>query len=203
MDCFWALCAQKQSTSFHGRSDAMTLVKRYPNRKLYDTEAKQYITLDGIAGLIREGKEIVVIDHATGEDLTTLTLTQIIVEQEKKRGGLFPRSVLSGLIQAGEDRLIAIQRSFLQPGGFWRQFEEEVRQRIQTLVKRGELNEEEGRGLTDKLLNQNFEIEGDQQAGGDEIERILASFQIPTRNEVKRLNEQIDALNAKLEELGG
>ncbi|MGD8735253.1 MAG: polyhydroxyalkanoate synthesis regulator DNA-binding domain-containing protein, partial [Anaerolineae bacterium] len=55
----------------------MTRIKRYPNRKLYDTEAKQYITLEGIAALIRQGNEVQVIDHATGEDLTALTLTQI------------------------------------------------------------------------------------------------------------------------------
>ena len=61
----------------------MPIIKRYPNRKLYDTAAKQYVSLDGIAAMIRRGDEVQVVDHATGEDLTTLTLTQIIVEQEK------------------------------------------------------------------------------------------------------------------------
>ena len=64
----------------------MIVIKRYPNRKLYNTEAKQYVTLDGIAQLIREREEIQILDHATGEDLTAVTLTQIIVEQEKKEG---------------------------------------------------------------------------------------------------------------------
>lgn len=63
----------------------MAIIKRYPNRKLYDTEAKKYITLDGIAELIRDGQEVQVMDHSTGEDLTTLTLTQIIFEQEKEK----------------------------------------------------------------------------------------------------------------------
>ena len=65
----------------------MPIIKRYPNRKLYDTEAKKYITLDGIAELIRQGEEVVVIDHTTNEDLTAVTLTQIIFEQEKKSSG--------------------------------------------------------------------------------------------------------------------
>ena len=45
----------------------MPIVKRYPNRKLYDTEAKQYVTLEGIAELIRQGQEVHVVDNATGE----------------------------------------------------------------------------------------------------------------------------------------
>ena len=61
------------------------IIKRYPNRKLYDTEAKQYITLEGIASVIRSGQEVQVIDHVTWEDLTALTLSQIILEQEKRQ----------------------------------------------------------------------------------------------------------------------
>ena len=53
----------------------MPLIKRYPNRKLYDTEAKQYVTLEQIAELIRSGKDVQVIDHESGEDLTALTLS--------------------------------------------------------------------------------------------------------------------------------
>ncbi|MCK5314811.1 MAG: polyhydroxyalkanoate synthesis regulator DNA-binding domain-containing protein, partial [Anaerolineales bacterium] len=74
----------------------MLNIKRYPNRKLYDTEAKQYITLDEIADLIRQGQEIRVTDNVTGEDLTAVTLSQIIFEQEKKQSGFLPRSVLTG-----------------------------------------------------------------------------------------------------------
>ena len=79
----------------------MTIIKRYPNRKLYNTNTKQYVTLDGIAGLIRQGEEIQILDHASGEDLTTVTLTQIILDQEKKQSGFLPLAVLTGLIQSG------------------------------------------------------------------------------------------------------
>ena len=63
----------------------MPVVKRYPNRKLYDTQAKRYVTLNSIAELIRLGEDIQVIDYTTGEDITALTLTQIIFEQEKEK----------------------------------------------------------------------------------------------------------------------
>ena len=61
------------------------IIKRYPNRKLYNTDTKTYITLDAIAALIRKGQSVQVVDNATGDDLTALTLSQIIFEQEKKR----------------------------------------------------------------------------------------------------------------------
>ena len=79
------------------------IIKRYQNRKLYDTSAKSYITLDGIAELIRQGNNVQIIDNVTEEDLTNITLMQIIVEQEKKKSGFLPLSILVGLIQAGEN----------------------------------------------------------------------------------------------------
>jgi polyhydroxyalkanoate synthesis repressor PhaR len=88
-------------------------IKRYPNRKLYNTETKQYITLEGIADLIRKGEEVQVTDHTNGEDLTSLTLTQIILEQEKKQDGLLSNSFLTGLIRTGGERLLAIRRESL------------------------------------------------------------------------------------------
>jgi polyhydroxyalkanoate synthesis repressor PhaR len=79
-------------------------IKRYPNRKLYNTETKKYITLDELAELIQEGHELDVIDNANGEDLTVLTMTQVLFEQVKKKAGFMPRTLLAGLIQAGGRR---------------------------------------------------------------------------------------------------
>ena len=59
------------------------MIKRYPNRKLYDTEAKRYVTLEQITHMIEAGHEVQVIDNESGEDLTNLTLSQIIFEREK------------------------------------------------------------------------------------------------------------------------
>ncbi len=131
----------------------MRTIKRYPNRKLYDTEKKKYITLKGIAELIRQGEELRVVDNATGQDLTTITLSQVIFNQEKEEGGLIPRSVLTGLIQSGGDRLSSIQRSFLSSMGFIRQVDEEIKRRVQALIKQGELAEAEGTNLLEKLLS--------------------------------------------------
>ena len=60
------------------------LIKKYANRKLYDTRTSSYITLEGIAGLVRDGHEIKVVDRETGQDLTQVTLSQIVLSEEKR-----------------------------------------------------------------------------------------------------------------------
>ena len=94
----------------------MPIIKRYPNRKLYDTEAKRYVTLENIALMIQEGREVQVIDHETGEDLTNLTLSQIIFEQEKKGSGFLPRSLLTNLVRASNDTFDQVRRTLLRAG---------------------------------------------------------------------------------------
>ena len=74
------------------------IVKRYANRKLYDTERSCYVTLDDISLMIRSGEDVTVIDNKSGEDLTSVTLAQIIFETEKKKH-FMPLNLLRGLIQ--------------------------------------------------------------------------------------------------------
>ncbi|HJX66069.1 MAG TPA: polyhydroxyalkanoate synthesis regulator DNA-binding domain-containing protein [Polyangia bacterium] len=75
-------------------------IKRYSNRKLYDTHDSHYVTLQQIAGLIRNGDEIRVIDKTTQQDLTAATMAQIIFEEEK-RGPRLPADGLRGIIRSG------------------------------------------------------------------------------------------------------
>ena len=78
----------------------MRTIKRYSNRKLYDTFDKHYVTLADVAGFVRNGDEVKVTDHVSGADLTSATLAQIIFEEEKKT----PRLTVAGLrkiIQGG------------------------------------------------------------------------------------------------------
>ncbi len=85
------------------------VVKRYANRKLYDTERSCYVTLDDIAGMIKNGDDVRVVDNKSGEDLTSVTLAQIIFEAEKK-ASFMPLTLLRNLIQQGGDTLGEIAR---------------------------------------------------------------------------------------------
>lgn len=75
------------------------IVKRYQNRKLYDTQQSCYVTLDDIAKMIRANEDVIVIDNKTKNDITAATLTQIIFEAEKKSAHYAPLSTLRDVIQ--------------------------------------------------------------------------------------------------------
>lgn len=177
----------------------MRIIKRYPNRKLYDTEAKQYITLDEIANLIREGIDIRVIDHATEEDITTLTLTQIIYEQEKKQTGFFPSTLLADLIQASGEHLANIQKLLSASINYWHQIDEEIRIRVQKLVKQGELTETEGLRMIEKLIQPDSQFTNSGEQYEKEIQMAITRRRVPTRKEIQDLIDQIDALTDQLE----
>lgn len=179
----------------------MPIIKRYPNRKLYDTEAKRYITLDGIAELIRDGAEVQVVDHTTDEDLTAVTLTQIIFEQEKRNSGFLPKSVLTGLVRAGGDTLNTLRRSLNSPLEFFKHVDEEIEKRMQILVERGEIAKEEAIAVNEKLMAAGQEIGKEIFSGQPRLERLLTVRGVPSREEVEELTNQIESLSAKIDSL--
>lgn len=177
----------------------MIIVKRYPNRKLYNTSAKQYITLEGVAHLIREGEEVQILDHATGEDLTALTLTQIIFEQEKKEGGFLPRSVLTGLVQSGGQTLSTLRRTLASPLNLRLHVDMEIERRLSSLVASGQLTEEESSMMKEKLLSTSTSIQDTTIPSEEELEQLLINRGVPTRDDLLELSNRLDDLFAKLD----
>jgi polyhydroxyalkanoate synthesis repressor PhaR len=78
------------------------IIKRYQNRKLYDTDASCYVTLDEIAEMIQQGEEVTVVDNRNQKDITAATLTQIIFEKQKRSDMPVPISTLRHIIQHGD-----------------------------------------------------------------------------------------------------
>lgn len=181
----------------------MVVIKRYPNRKLYDSDAKKYITLDGVSDLIREGKEVQIIDHHSGEDLTAVTLTQIILEQEKKQSGFLPRAVLTGLVKAGGDTMSSLRQTLSSSLDLLRHVDEEIEKRIWSLVRQGEMGEEDGRTLLSKLLSPNSATPPPPATPPNEteLENFLSKKGIPTQKDLQKITEQLDALSAAIENI--
>jgi hypothetical protein len=113
------------------------LIKKYANRKLYDTRTSSYITLEGIAGLVRDGHEIKVVDRQTGQDLTQVTLSQIVLSEEK-RG---PARPLDGgaLQERGQALLDYVRKTLNVPSDLVNQMER----------RRGDLE-----GMVDEAIEQ-------------------------------------------------
>ncbi|MBI3726346.1 polyhydroxyalkanoate synthesis regulator DNA-binding domain-containing protein, partial [bacterium] len=129
----------------------MRTIKRYSNRKLYDTEDKRYITLEQIAALVRDHHDIKVVDNQTGEDLTTVTLSQILLEQEKRKETSLPKSFFMGLIQRSASSVADFARKNVL-NWFDSSFasDQEVEANVDKMVQSGEVTQDEAKKLKDE-----------------------------------------------------
>ena len=114
------------ATAEHGadqQQQAPVVVKKYANRRLYNTETSSYVTLEDLAGMVRQGRDFVVYDAKSGEEITRSVLTQIIVEEESKGRNLLPEGFLRHLIGFYGDSLQTVLPRYLDVAmnGFARQ----------------------------------------------------------------------------------
>lgn len=160
----------------------MRLIKRYPNRKLYDIQEKRYVSLGDVAALIRAGEEVEILDHQSGEDLTAATLARILQREERN----LPLPFLRSLIRIGGDILRA-------------PFDEA---RLEPLVSRGEKALEEAQRRSEELTIHALRRRNDLEAAMMiRVERVLERWQIPTRDDLQRLEARLKELSRKLDSL--
>jgi polyhydroxyalkanoate synthesis repressor PhaR len=115
-----------------GDTSPVVVVKKYANRRLYNTETSSYITLDNLADMVRQGRDFVVYDAKTGEDITRSVLTQIIVEEEGKGRALLPTAFLRQLIGFYGDQMQSLVPRFLEQAmGAFSQQQEQMRAAMQ------------------------------------------------------------------------
>jgi polyhydroxyalkanoate synthesis repressor PhaR len=94
--------------------DNTLLLKKYNNRRLYDTEKSIYVTLDYVTDVVKQGRKIMVMDAKTGEDVTSAILTQIVLEEARKKKYLLPTPLLYLIIQYGENVLTDFFDKYLE-----------------------------------------------------------------------------------------
>jgi polyhydroxyalkanoate synthesis repressor PhaR len=157
----------------------MPVIKRYSNRKLYDIQARRYVTLGTLGRMVRDGEDVSVIDHDTGEDLTASVLAQIIFEREKKAGGLLPQDILTRLVRAGGRSIFGLQngiRAFLDPV---QHVDDDIRRRMDILVEEGSLPADEGLKFLEMLLDPRlYPIELDEDVVSmEEMDALLLQIQ--------------------------
>jgi polyhydroxyalkanoate synthesis repressor PhaR len=179
----------------------MYIIKRYTNRKLYDTEKNKYINLEEIAILIRQGKEILVIDNASGDDITSVTLTQIILDREKKDGNFLPQSILSALIQARGESISALREKISLHSDFIQNVDEEIHKRLQRLIQRGEIAEDLGKKLYAKLHIKRLRLGDISTITNQDISESLERNDVLCQQEFQQLKSQVDQLLEKVESL--
>ena len=139
-------------------------IRRYGNRKLYDSERRRYVTLEELADLVAKGHEVQVVDQRTGEDLTNLTLAQMILDTVRESTARIPRPVLV--------RLVRLARGPASDWGQWTspqeaaaRAREEVERVVGSLLARGRLSLEEGLALRQDLARSVHGIVAEAQSG--------------------------------------
>jgi polyhydroxyalkanoate synthesis repressor PhaR len=164
----------------------MQTIKKYANRKLYHTNRKQYITLEGIASLIQAGEQVQVLDNETGEDITAPILTQVVL-QSRASADRLPTHVLTGLIQAGGDTILGMRRSFWTALGGAKMVDDEIRRRLARLHAEGALGDDDVMRLQGLL--------------GAPDEAPPDADESPSQRDVARLHAQVEALAAVVDKL--
>jgi len=177
------------------------LIKRYQNRKLYNTQSKSYITLEELADLVREEQEIKVIDNKTGKDITAVTLSQIIFEVEKNHAGFLPIKLLISLVQSGGNKVEEIRRNIFEALSLFHHYDLEIERRINLLIDNGELSQEEGGLLLEKLLAASESLHHTREDVESKIFRYLWSRQVPTESDLQEIIRKVDHLSQRVDEL--
>src|SRR5262245_23395235 len=98
----WCICERTAESMAEGDSKGVLEIKKYPNRRLYDATRSCQVTADDLYQLIREGYEVAVTDSKTGQDITNVVLTQMILERDPPKLDVFPASILHEVIRSNQ-----------------------------------------------------------------------------------------------------
>jgi polyhydroxyalkanoate synthesis repressor PhaR len=181
----------------------MHKIKRYANRKLYDTTDKKYITLDQISKLIKAGEEVSVVDTKTGKDLTSATVSQILARDKKKKSSDIESGVLIQLLRKGPGTLVDYGRKYVS---LWERAlttaDEEIDKMVDRLVKDKELSKSEGRKLKKDISGRADNL---KSWIGDKIDQrineVLSMMNLATKEQVVHVTAEIESLTKKVKKL--
>jgi len=136
----------------------MPIIKRYANRKLYNTQTRRYVNLDEIANLVQNGEEVHIVDHQSGADLTAATLLQVILDLEKRIGDYIPNSFLARIIQTSDAAISHFQEAFSLKNHFSNEtINKEIKRRLTILKEDGTISLKEFENITGHLTNTRFD----------------------------------------------
>ena len=168
------------------KSSGKVTIKKYANRRLYDTESSTYITLDRLAQMVREGREFEVLDAKTGDDITRQVLTKIIVDEDARGANMLPLSFLKQLIGLYGNSMQNFVPSYLEAAM-------DAFQRNQSAVK-----DAFGTNMFADMAKRNMAMFGDAAQAFTAKPKAESK---PSGSEVEQLKAELAALQAKVDKL--
>ena len=181
------------------------VIKRYSNRKCYDTETSRYVNLEDIEQLVRDEVDIRIIDNESQEDVTAIYLSKIIMSQEKREKDAFTPFLLRQEIQRRSEPLVDVVRKSLQRGSDF--LSEEYSDAKGLLTRLGEgpwTNGENGESGSSAKEFLDFLNLRDQRLVArieGRVQGFLQDFAVPNRKDISELEKKIDKLAAAVEKL--
>ena len=189
--------AKKNTATIEGAAEGVTIIKKYANRRLYNTSSSSYITLEDLAKMVRENVEFQVVDAKSGEDITHSILTQIIMDEEANGEQMLPVSFLRQLIGMYGNSMQNLMPSYLEASmDNFRQNQANIREAFEKGMSTGplaaihETNMAMMRAAADTLLPGTKKRAASAPAEAD-----------TSQAEIDTLKEQMAAMQKKLDEL--
>ena len=182
--------SKANQVKYMAKSSGKVTIKKYANRRLYDTESSSYITLDRLAEMVREGREFEVVDAKSGEDITRQVLTQIIVDEEARGSTLLPLNFLKQIIGLYGNSMQSFVPQYLEAAM-------DAFQRNQASVR-----DTFGTGMLADIAKRNMALfEGAAQAFTGKASAAAEEAPKSTSKEVDELRAELEALQAKVDRL--
>lgn len=182
----------------------MRLIKRYKNRRLYDTERKQVVTLDELGEYLHDGVKFVVIDNSSGKDITLTTLTAALGDQLKReeKSKNYVHIIKELAAKGGAETVDILKKTALAGLGLFTLSKERAEEIVEELIKRGELAKGEKaeavRDLIDKAEKRSKEL---KEKIDEQVKKTTEKFKSQTKDELKNINERLDELTEAVENL--
>ncbi len=181
----------------------MHKIKKYANRKMYDTHDKRYVTMDQLSELIKQGEEVMVIDNRTGEDITTAVISQLIGRDNKEKDKTVSSQLLMQLLRKGGGTLTDYAKKYMALWqGAFNMAEDELTPLVNRLVKNKELSISEAGRLKKEILGYTSTLKSWISESIDKrVGEVLQSMNLPTNDQLKALSAKVETLSKKVRQL--
>jgi polyhydroxyalkanoate synthesis repressor PhaR len=183
----------------------MHIIKKYSNRKLYDTVDKRYLTMDQLAELIKAGAEVSILDNETGENLTASIVSQLLAREKGDAEKAVPSGVLIQMLRKGRGTLFGYGKKYIS---LWQSAftlsREEIEKLVNALVTDKELSEFEGKSLKKEIVSFTANLKTWIIENIDHrVDEVLKMMNLATKDQLNELMQKVDDLARQVKNLEG
>jgi polyhydroxyalkanoate synthesis repressor PhaR len=190
-------------TDHQEEDNAMHLIKKYANRKMYDTHDKCYVSMDELSALIKQGVEVQIIDNPTGEDITAPIVSQLIGRDNKEKDQAVSSQLLMQLLRKGGGTLTDYAKKYVSLWqGAFNMAEDEVTSLVNRLVKNKELSIAEAGKLKNEIITYSASLKSWISESIDKrVSEVLQAMNLATVDQINALSKKVNALTKKVQKL--